>query len=71
MAKICGQKWPRLMPLTWAAAYCGMNPTRLRSVPELEKLIHEAGGECFVDRVDLDDFIDRNKLNHMKGTEES
>ena len=49
------------MPLTWAAAYCGMNLARFRSVPELESLIHDAAGEKVVDKNDLDAWIDRNK----------
>lgn len=61
VAKICGSRWSRLMPLTWAAAYCGMNLARFRSVPELESLIHDAAGEKVVDKNDLDAWIDRNK----------
>ena len=61
VAKICGSRWPRLMPLTWAAAYCGMNLARFKSVPELAGFIHEAAGEMVVDKDNLDMWIDKNK----------
>ena len=61
VAKTCGPRWPRLMPLTWAAAYLGMNLARFRSVPKLEGLIHDAAGEKVVDKNDLDAWIDHNK----------
>lgn len=66
VAKICGSRWSRLMPLTWAAAYCGMNLARFRSVPELEGLIHDAAGEKVVDKNDLDAWIDRNKESQQQ-----
>ena len=33
----------------------------LVAVPELEKLIHTAGGQRVVDKTDLDAWIDQNK----------
>lgn len=53
--------WPRLMPITFAAGYCGMNVARFHNVPELERLIHVAGGQRVVDKQDLDNWIENNK----------
>lgn len=64
LAKNCPW-WPRLMPLTFAAGYLGMNLARFHAVPELEKLIHTAGGQRVVDKTDLDNWIDNNKNNQM------
>ena len=54
------------MPLTLAAGYCGMNTARFHAVPELESLIHDAGGQRVVDRNDLDAWIEENKQNQIK-----
>lgn len=61
LAKICGQKWPRLLPLTWAAAYCGMNLARFKAVSELSALIFNVGGIEVVDKQELDNYIDKIK----------
>lgn len=61
LAKTCGPRWPRLMPVTWAAAYLGINLARFKSEPELVKLIINVAGESCVDIHDLDAWIDRSK----------
>jgi hypothetical protein len=43
-----------------------MNLARLRSVPELEGLIHDAAGEKVVDKEDLDAWITRNKESQQQ-----
>ena len=60
LAKNCPW-WPRLLPLTFAAGYLGMNPARFHAVPELEKMIRVIGGQKVVDRNDLDEWIERAK----------
>ena len=54
--------FPRLMPLTMAAGYVGMNLARFHAIPELELLIHEIGGKKVVDKFDLDKWVEEQKM---------
>ncbi|MGE4565516.1 MAG: hypothetical protein AB7F32_11645 [Victivallaceae bacterium] len=59
VAKICGQRWPRLMPPTAAAAYCGMLLSKFRTIPEFTELIQNVNGADVVDLYELDKAIDK------------
>lgn len=59
IAKICGQRWPRLVPPTVAAAYCGMFLVKFRTIPEFSALIRNFNGAEVVDLHELDDAIDK------------
>ena len=57
ISKLCGDRWPRLMPVPLAAAYCGMQ------VREFEKsrfaaLVRDYDGRERVDKEALDEAID-------------
>ena len=56
--EVCAEKWPRLLPVTWAAAYCGFNLPRFRSVPELNACVRIVGGAPIVDKEELDATLD-------------
>lgn len=58
LARLCGERWPRQMPLDLAAAYCGLaGAPALLKVPSLRKLIYSFDGKKFIDRNDLDQWI--------------
>ena len=57
VAKLCGEKWGRLLPVALAAAYCGML-TREFMKSRFAPLIRDYDGRERVDRVELDAMID-------------
>lgn len=61
IAKVCGNRWSRMMCPTWAAAYLGMTLGTYMANQELAALIFEVDGEKRVDKNDLDAWIDENK----------
>lgn len=65
VARVCQDKWPRLMPVSWAAGYCGMTIYRLQSIPELMALAHDVAGVQLIDKQDLDRWIDENKAKQL------
>ncbi len=66
LAKICGQRWPRLLPKTYAAAYCGMSMPKFMSCPELAMLVMTIHGEDVVDKLELDETINTMKKDSGK-----
>jgi hypothetical protein len=67
VADVCKNKWPRLLPVTWAAGYCGMNLNRFKSVPDLVALIRDYAGKEMVDKNDLDLWIEETKNSQRAG----
>jgi hypothetical protein len=61
IAKVCGNRWSRMLCPTWAAAYLGMTLPTFRANPELAALIFDVDGKENVDREDLDAWIERKK----------
>lgn len=57
LTTICGQRWPRLMTPTLAAAYCGMLLAEFRR-SSFAALIRVVDGHERVDRIELDTEID-------------
>jgi len=61
VAKICGEKWPRLMSVRIASAYAGLpSAERFRAVPAFAALIRRPlgnDGNEMVDRTELDETI--------------
>ena len=58
LSAVCGERWPRLLPVAWAAAYCGM------LIPEFQKseffgLVRIVRGRKWVDRIELDAAINK------------
>ncbi len=60
VTQICGERWPRLMLPTLAAAYCGMLLGEFRQSP-FAALIRTVAGKERVDRAELDAAIDAAK----------
>lgn len=64
LARLCGERWPRQMPLDLAGAYCGLaGASALRKIPSLQNLIYQCDGKDFIDRNDLDQWIVELKGN--------
>ena len=58
LARLCGERWPRQMPIELASAYCGLaGAPALLKVPSLRKLIYRFDEKDFIDRNDLDQWI--------------
>ena len=57
LSKLCGEKWPRLMPVAMAAAYCGMQ-VREFAKSRFAALVFDFDGNERVDRAELDAAID-------------
>ena len=58
--KACGEKWPRLLSPTMAAAYCKLTLAQFTSIPVLAALVHNnLFGMRMVDRMELDDVLTR------------
>lgn len=57
LTSICGERWPRLLSPTLAAAYCGMLLGEFRKSP-FAALIRDVDGRERVDRAELDAEID-------------
>jgi len=57
LTTICGQRWPRLMTPTLAAAYCGMLLAEFRQSPFADAICVVDGHER-VDRIELDARIE-------------
>lgn len=56
--KACGERWPRLLSPTMAAAYCKLTLSQFNAIPVLVSLVHEnLFGMRMVDRVELDDVL--------------
>lgn len=66
VARLLGEKWGRILPVSLASAYVKLTPAQFMAVPEYAALIREFPGVARgVDRMELDnvinDFIsDRN-----------
>jgi len=56
LANICGQRWPALQPVTWAAAYCGMALPQFRKSRFAKAIVVIDGAER-VYTVELDRLI--------------
>ena len=60
VAKICGEKWPRLMSVRIASAYAGRTSVaNFRKVPEFNALVKNRFGQECVDRFELDEVLNR------------
>lgn len=59
LSERCGQRWPRLLPLQFAAAYVGMiDLNKFELFCRSNGIgIREFAGELKVDRDELDNFI--------------
>ena len=67
LTAICGERWPRLMAPTLAAAYCGMLLPEFRQ-SQFAQLIRCVDGRERVDRCELDAKIsDAMKSETRKG----
>ncbi|MBQ9502879.1 MAG: hypothetical protein IJU70_12030 [Lentisphaeria bacterium] len=65
LTSICGERWPRLLSPTLAAAYCGMLLGEFRRSP-FAALIREVDGRERVDRAELDAEIDSEKTKGVQ-----
>lgn len=63
IAKICGQRWARLLPLTHAAAYVGEYSLEKFRRGSFADLIVVVDGREVVDRLELD-----NRINEIIGS---
>lgn len=59
LAKICGQRWPRLLSPVLASAYCGMLRVEFLKHPELLAAKKIIKGREKYDRFELDQIIDQ------------
>lgn len=61
VAKICGEKWPRIMSVRMASAYAGLiSGSQFKKIPALAGLIKCPFGDTkgeYVDRIELDNAI--------------
>lgn len=57
VAKICGEKWPRVLSVRMASAYAGLiSGDRFKAIPELAALIKKPFGKDA-------EYVDRHELN--------
>ena len=69
VARLLGEKWGRILPVTLAAAYVKLTPTQFMSVKEYAALIRDYPGVArAVDRVDLDSVINDFKSRQLEKT---
>ena len=57
IVRLCDSKWPRLLPIQLAAAYCGLSQKRFREDPFLKTMIRTPFGVEIVDKEELDRFL--------------
>ncbi len=58
VARLLGEKWGRILPISLASAYVKLTPAQFMAVPEYAALIRDYPGvEKGVDRMDLDNVI--------------
>lgn len=54
VARICAEKWPRILTVTMAGAYICEAPAAFRKSPFAHLIRHSWSGREFVDREELD-----------------
>lgn len=58
VARLLGEKWGRILPISLASAYVKLTPAQFMAVPGYAALIRDYPGvEKGVDRMDLDNVI--------------
>ena len=69
VARLLGEKWGRILPISLASAYVKLTPAQFMAVPEYAALVQEYPGvEKGVDRMDLDNVINNFKSKHAHTT---
>ena len=67
VARLLGEKWGRILPISLASAYVKLTPAQFMAVPEYAALVREYPGvEKGVDRMDLDNIINDFKSTRGK-----
>lgn len=61
LQKACGDKWPRMLPPTWAASYCGLAWSQFQQWEPAEEALKEVAGQQRYDRNVLDAVLDQIK----------
>ncbi len=62
VARLLGEKWGRILPISLASAYVKLTPAQFMAVPEYAALVRDYPGvEKGVDRMDLDNVINNFK----------
>lgn len=65
VAKLLGEKWPRILPETLAACYVKLTLKQFREIREYQALVRAYPGvERGIDRNDLDTVIEIYKSTH-------
>ena len=72
LAVLCGERWPRQMPLDLAAAYAGLaGGASLLRIAALREMIYQFDGKDMIDRFDIDNWILDLKRSYESEKEKS